>query len=342
MPWLLVANPTARSGQGAERLDGAVQALAQVGIAAELLPTRPHGATAGAVSEALSRRAYSGVIAMGGDGTFHEVANGLLRTGLDLPLAVLPTGTGNNQARSLGLPLDDLAAAAAIVAAGRTAAMDGARITAHDVRGVALDPVWAFDSVGFGFSARALHFRFEDKAAVAASALLRDLYRDELVYAGAAARALVASYFEDHRFDARVTTELGETHHEDLHDLIVNNTRFYARAWVLDPHARHDDGRMELLPIHGMDEWAAHAIVTLDGNPLRDWLDAAPATQSASHFDIEIVARSDEPPVPAQVDGEPWPSLARVRMEVARGVLRVVVPAGEPEPVASYGGVLPY
>lgn len=324
--WLLVVNPAAESGRTAERIGAAVAALGAHGIRVEILTTLPGGATVDAVAVALRGSSYVGVVAMGGDGTFHEVANGLLRSGLPLPLGLLPAGTGNNQARSLGLPLTDLEAAVACVAARRSVPMDGARLTGWSDEGTPVEEMWAFDSVGFGFSARALQFRFEDKAQVETTPFLRSIYRDELVYAGAAVRAVVASYFEDHRFDARVTTEYGSVLYEDLHDLIVNNTLFYARAWVIDPASRHDDGRMELLPIHGMDDWATHAIVNLDGNPLRGWMDEPvdPGIVRAARFEIELFDRPDAPPIPAQVDGDPWPSVRRVRIEVHRSVLAVL------------------
>ena len=325
--WLLVANPSAQSGQAAGRAGAAIAALAGNGISVEVLSTLADGGTVDAVERTLRAGSFAGVIAMGGDGTFHEVANGLLQSGTGLPLGLIPAGTGNNQARSVGLPLEDLRAAAACIAAGRTTRMDGARLTAWDTDGVPLKEVWAFDSIGFGFSARALQFRFEDKAAVERTTFLRELYQGELVYAGAAVRALVASYFEDHRFAARVTTAHGTVLYEDLHDLIVNNTRIYARAWVIDPTSRHDDGQMELLPIHGMDEWATLALVNLDGNPLREWMDGdtGASVVRAAQFEIELAGRLGEPEIPAQVDGEPWPTVGRVRITVHRGALTVIV-----------------
>lgn len=288
--WLLVANPSAQSGAAAGRMGAAVAALAAVGIPVELLTTVEDVRTSEAVDRALRGGSFRGVIAMGGDGTFHEVANGLLRSGLGPPLGLIPAGTGNNQARSLGLPIGDLDAAAARIASGRRASMDGA--------------------------------------------LLGDVYQGELVYAGAAVRALVASYFEDHRFDANVITEQRTFFYEDLHDLIVNNTRVYARAWVMDPTSRHDDGEMELLPIHGMDEWATHALVSLDGNPLREWMDAENDTPivRGARFAIELVGRPGEPDIQAQVDGEPWPTVGRVQVEVHRAVLSIAVGATGVQP----------
>lgn len=57
------------------------------------------------------------VIAVGGDGTVHEVANGLIKTGSPAVLGVVPFGTGSDFARALGLPRDPVAAARALITA---------------------------------------------------------------------------------------------------------------------------------------------------------------------------------------------------------------------------------
>ena len=51
------------------------------------------------------------LVVFGGDGTVHEVANGLPLGGDGLVVALLPAGTGNDLARALGLPPDPVAAA---------------------------------------------------------------------------------------------------------------------------------------------------------------------------------------------------------------------------------------
>src|SRR5215212_10001788 len=44
------------------------------------------------------------IIACGGDGTINEVANGILESGADIELGVLPSGTGGDFRRTLGMP----------------------------------------------------------------------------------------------------------------------------------------------------------------------------------------------------------------------------------------------
>ncbi len=84
--------------------------LERRGIDADLVATTaPREASTLAIEAARAR--FDLVIAAGGDGTVHEVSNGLLRAlaqGVDGPtLGVLPVGTGNDFAKLVG-PLDDL------------------------------------------------------------------------------------------------------------------------------------------------------------------------------------------------------------------------------------------
>ncbi len=56
---------------------------------------------------------YQVIISAGGDGTVHEVVNGLMRSGLNktVILAILPVGNGNDSARAIGMPFNHLKAA---------------------------------------------------------------------------------------------------------------------------------------------------------------------------------------------------------------------------------------
>ena len=68
-----------------------------------------------------AERGYRAVAAVGGDGTVAEVLTGL--AGTDVPLGIIPQGTGNQVARNLGIP-QDVESAVEVVVKGTPAPMD--------------------------------------------------------------------------------------------------------------------------------------------------------------------------------------------------------------------------
>lgn len=328
--YLLVGNPTAQSGRNADRIDEARRLMDKAGLHHDFCATRPGGMTIRDVSKALSGGAYEAVVAMGGDGTFAEVAKGLLESGVDVPMGMLPTGTANDQGRSFGMSSSPrhLATNVATLAAGRTAPLDAGRITALDIVDQPIGTNWFFDSLGWGISARILRQRNEDRMLVSGVPILRDLYRDQLVYAGALLRAFMASYIEEQKFEAEVHTAQGTVFLDGLTDLVIKNTRLYGGAWVLDPTSSPEDGEMELVPLRGRQEWIARAVVTLDGmplHPLENLADLSPIIR-ASAFTVKVLDRPMGQPVESQVDGEEWISATSWQIQVVRHAIRLIVP----------------
>lgn len=68
------------------------------------------------------------IIACGGDGTVNEVANGILESGVDTELGILPSGTGGDFRRTLGLSTH-IATAARSLRTGATRRIDVGRVT---------------------------------------------------------------------------------------------------------------------------------------------------------------------------------------------------------------------
>src|ERR687891_1708025 len=106
---LVIVNPVAGGGRSAavaRRLDGELRESA-----AEVRWT----SFAGEGEEIARRACVDGrgrIVAIGGDGTLQEIVNGLLAAGRDaMPvLGIVPSGRGNDLARSIGLPRGPLAA----------------------------------------------------------------------------------------------------------------------------------------------------------------------------------------------------------------------------------------
>lgn len=68
------------------------------------------------------------IVAMGGDGTWGNVARGILESGRDVRLALIATGTGNDFGHSLGLPVTDPRAMARIAVGSASQRVDMGRI----------------------------------------------------------------------------------------------------------------------------------------------------------------------------------------------------------------------
>jgi diacylglycerol kinase (ATP) len=107
MPYRLIYNPTAGGGRARRLMDQLASRLAEV-AELEVMATRERG-HATELARAVADRADMVVISVGGDGTHHEVVNGLLPDGV-AEVAVIPAGSGNDFAASLGIPGDPEAA----------------------------------------------------------------------------------------------------------------------------------------------------------------------------------------------------------------------------------------
>lgn len=126
MRTLVILNPSAggRSGVAAlrrrleERIDG------------DFTESSEPGAAVGLARDA-ARSGYDRVVAVGGDGTVREVAEGLYRGGAGPVLGIVPAGTGNDLAHGLGLPVD-VERALPIACGTGTRALDLIRARAPD------------------------------------------------------------------------------------------------------------------------------------------------------------------------------------------------------------------
>jgi len=330
---LLVGNPTAQSGKNQERIDRALELLKEAGLATELLPTLPEGRTIGAVRAALDAGSHRVVIAMGGDGTFREVAAGLYTSKRreDVALGMLPTGTANDQGKSFGLQADDSALArnVDVILAAHETRLD---VGIYRAGGASAPADYFFDSCGWGLSARVLAQRNKDRALVETLGPLKELYRDHAVYAGAFLKTFLESFVIEDKLRVVATLDGQRVELEGLSDLIVKNTRVYAGAWVFDETSRHDDGIFELVPFVGKNDWISKAIrdlefVPLNESMLEDLGIEHSKTLRARTMDLEIFDPAGGAPLATQLDGEEWPANHQVRIEVAQGGIRLIIPA---------------
>lgn len=278
---LLIANPSSSAFTGALHRD-VVSELTRAFAVVPIWPVSPAGARQQAVDAAAE--GFEVVVAMGGDGVVHHVANGLVHT--QTALGIVPAGTTNVLARIHGIPRDPRKAAAALAAA-LPQPTDVLRVSSDSLAGARSE--FVLFSVGMGFDA--------DVVAVAEQFPHSKLWFGSIHYARAAVGRVLGPYrgrAPDLTIDAGGERVRGVAVFAQVHDLY---TYF---------------GRLPMRLTHGADRGRAAAVLHRL-NPLiaarlaiRLALQRDISRDSAVHrwtgFD-SLVARADEP-APFQADGE--------------------------------------
>ena len=115
--WTVIANPVSGKGKGRKLGGQLARLLARSGIESNLLWTSGPGDAERLVGESISKGAY-GIVACGGDGTLHEVVNGVYHSSEHpeaLPIAIAPAGRCNDFRRTLKVPKDPMETVGCIV-----------------------------------------------------------------------------------------------------------------------------------------------------------------------------------------------------------------------------------
>jgi diacylglycerol kinase (ATP) len=127
----LVVNPSAGKGRALELLPQVAGTLRDGGVSLEILLSRDF-----AEAQSMARRAIRDGVdvlaVMGGDGMMHlgvnTSATAHLSGGSRTTLGLIPAGSGNDLCRGIGLDPQDAVAAAAVIAAGYSRAIDLAQV----------------------------------------------------------------------------------------------------------------------------------------------------------------------------------------------------------------------
>jgi YegS/Rv2252/BmrU family lipid kinase len=247
-----------------------------------------------AVAEGATR-----IIAVGGDGTVHEVVNGILKAGnRDVELGVLPFGTGRDFARSLGLPKRfDRALDTALF--GGVQEVDLGRAT------YAGGDAWFANFAGAGIS----------------GAIARRANRSSKLLGGRVAFLVSTVWVFAGWKSARVEADVdGERRSGPMFELVAMNGPYAAGGMRIAPDARPDDGWLD-------------CVIFGDVTKL-DFLTTFPKIYSGRHLahpKIELlrgraVTIEADPPIPVVLDGE-QAGTTPAHFEVVPGALRVRVPA---------------
>lgn len=107
--WYIIANPAAGNGAVGRRWPAIEQLLQEMGFSYTVKFTEHRGHAIRLVEDAVLK-GHRHFLALGGDGTNHEMANGILSQtavpSTDIHYALLPIGTGNDWARMYDIPHD--------------------------------------------------------------------------------------------------------------------------------------------------------------------------------------------------------------------------------------------
>lgn len=234
---------------------------------------------------------YETVVAAGGDGTISGIIHALVTLERDLKIGVIPIGTGNDLARSLGLTaFKDLEALIKIVLKGKTQKMDVLMVNNEHI---------CVNYTGLGNDARILN----DFEKIRQDPQNRYLFRGSMgkaVYAVAGIRSLT------HKIPAGVEFSL-LTHKNELKKgiletnvraIIISNINSYGGGTMISSQARTDDGFFEVTVIRNKKEWAMLHLARFFKKPV-DRLCPGIVRFQARQADISLPA-----PTFCQVDGE--------------------------------------
>ena len=238
-------------------------------------------------------RGISTVVAWGGDGTMNEVGTALAFSGV--ALALVPSGSGNGLARELGVPFDPSAAlGAALTGSERT-------IDAGEIGGRLF-----FNVAGVGLDARVAH-RF------AVHGLEK---RGFARYMSLTMRELTA-----YQPDLLTVTTTASSVCKPVLLVAIANGRQYGNGAVVAPHARLDDGRLD--------------VITIDARPLVRaslelpfvFMGMIDRVGGVTMETTESVTISSPHPIVYHLDGEPIAGTLGISATVRPAALKIKVPA---------------
>jgi len=300
----VIVNPRSGGGLSEARWARIRSALADgLGELDSALTTAPRDATEIARREAVAGRRL--ILALGGDGTISEVADGVLAAGAGgtTEIGLIPRGTGGDFRRTLELPKEITAAAAQIrqaparvVDAGRARyrAADGGEGVRHFV-----------NVASFGFSSAVA------RRANASSKRLGG----KIAFLGATLKEL---FTHDHH-DVWLAIDGQERRQRRVMMAAVGNGRFFGGGMKICPDAQLDDGLLDLVTVGDLSRAQVVANIgrLFSGTHL--------ALEQVTHARItRLHAEPVEPEaeIPLELDGE-TPGHLPATFEILPGALRI-------------------
>jgi YegS/Rv2252/BmrU family lipid kinase len=287
-----IINPRAGRGGGIERLESVIEKrCGRSGLEATAVRCEELSHLDGVVTDALAGGAEA-LVAVGGDGTVHEL--GVRLIGRPAALAILPVGSGNGLARHLGIPMDPISALDGMADA-TIETIDTARVDGSPFLGVA----------GVGFDAEVAH-RFGNAGTRGIETYVREA-------------ALLLRGYRPSRY--RVETGEGAREVEAMLVAVANSSQYGNEARIA-PAASLRDGMLDVCILEAPPLLAVPMLLhDLFAGTLRDGSGVTIVRTASARIE------RDEPG-PAHLDGEPVMLGASMAFEVVPRSLRVLVPRG--------------
>ena len=291
---LMLINPISGTRDKNGICDLTATRLQGAGIDLDIVHTQYKGHGAELASKAAEGGADIVVVA-GGDGTVNEVASALLHT--DTALGIIPCGSGNGLARSLGLPMD-FEAAIDIIARNLPCSVDC---------GVA-DGRPFFCTFGMGFDA------------VVTEKFASGERRGKMQYVRSALLEFINFTPDSYALEID-----GEIYTEEALLIAVCNTPQYGNNAYIAPRASLTDGLLDVTVIRNSSviQQAMAGIGLLSGQ-----IDRNRYVDTFKAKDVKIIRLKDGP---AQIDGEPLTLGRKVSIHCEPACLKVLSNGVEPE-----------
>lgn len=304
---LVIVNPRSGGGRTGRTFAGVRAVLERrLGTTEVVMTLRPGHAIELARQAAADGRTL--VIAVGGDGTLHEVANGVLEAGGATSVGYIGQGTGGDFRRSLGIE-HRLDAYVEAIAGGRERRLDAGKLSYRAPSGEARER-WFVNIVSAGMGGLVdLHVAQTTKALGGKAA-----------YFWASVRALA----ECKRARLKCTVDWNGERRErrvDTFMIAICNGSYFGGGMHVAPMAIPDDGRLEVVSMDapGKLAFAAFSRRIYGGQHL-----SAPGVQhfACDRIAIDLEDEDARKVFLLDVDGEPLGGLP-VEVEIAPGALRM-------------------
>lgn len=286
---LLIVNPVAgtRSKQGLPEL--VASRLASSGIDVTAAFTSGSG-DARRLAEKAAGEGMEMVLSAGGDGTVNEIAGALAHT--STALGILPLGSGNGLARSLGIP-QDVDEALKIIMAGKTILSDRGIVNSHPF----------YCTFGVGFDA-AVSEKFASMKRRGRITYVRSVFREFLKY----------------RSQPYAISVNGTVITEEAFLIAVCNASQYGNNAYIAPHAKLTDGLLDLIVIHS---GTPLSTVKVGVDLLTGFLDRNTRIDTFRVSSVTITRLADGP---VHVDGDPMNMGKSLDITCDPSALRVFAP----------------